>query len=117
MSILKNIGTAKRVKLGFIRYASTNRKFQEIDDVPVFICPADLLSQKSALFGMTRTGKSNTTKIIAKSVYELRYPHDSSDKPLKIGQVILILMESMLMKTFKIIIMPLKISGNYVRVL
>lgn len=85
---IEKYGTAKRVKLGFIRYASTNRKFQEIDDVPVFICPADLLSQKSALFGMTRTGKSNTTKIIAKSIYELRYPHDSSDKSLKIGQVI-----------------------------
>lgn len=80
--------TAESVKLGQIRYASTNRKFQEIDDVPVHIYPADLLSQKSALFGMTRTGKSNTTKIIAKSVYELRYPSKSEDKALRIGQVI-----------------------------
>ena len=62
----------QRVKLGFVRYASTNRKYQQVDDVPVYIYPADLLSQKSALFGMTRTGKSNTTKIIAKSVFELR---------------------------------------------
>lgn len=52
------------------------------------IYPADLLSQKTALFGMTRTGKSNTTKIIAKSVYELRYPKNNSDTPLKIGQIV-----------------------------
>jgi len=74
----------KNVKLGFVRYASTNRKYQQIDDVPVCIYPADLLSQKSALFGMTRTGKSNTTKIIAKSVFELR----KSENPLRIGQII-----------------------------
>jgi hypothetical protein len=76
------------VKLGFVRYASTNRKYQQIDDVPVFIYPADLLSQKSALFGMTRTGKSNTTKIIAKSVFELRTPAKQEDTPLRIGQII-----------------------------
>lgn len=78
----------ERVKLGFVRYASTNRKYQQIDDVPVYIYPADLLSQKSALFGMTRTGKSNTTKIIAKSVFELRTPDKAEDTPLRIGQII-----------------------------
>lgn len=77
-----------KVQLGHVRYASTNRKYQDIDDVPVFIYPADLLSQKSALFGMTRTGKSNTTKIIAKSVYELRYPKSNEGKSLRIGQII-----------------------------
>lgn len=78
----------ERVKLGFVRYASTNRKYQQIDDVPVYIYPADLLSQKSALFGMTRTGKSNTTKIIAKSVFELRTAENQNDTPLRIGQII-----------------------------
>jgi hypothetical protein len=82
-------GNSERVKLGFVRYASTNRKYQLIDDVPVYIYPADLLSQKSALFGMTRTGKSNTTKIIAKSVFELRSTENSEDKSLRIGQIIL----------------------------
>ncbi|MBR5920509.1 MAG: DUF87 domain-containing protein [Bacteroidales bacterium] len=77
----------KRVKLGNVRYASTNRRFQHVDDVPVYIYPSDLLSQKSALFGMTRTGKSNTTKIIAKSVYELRMP-SSEEMPLRIGQLV-----------------------------
>ena len=77
-----------RVKLGQIRYASTNRKYQNIDNVNVGIFPSDLLAQKSAVFGMTRTGKSNTVKIIAKSVYELRYPSGTADSPLIIGQII-----------------------------
>jgi len=84
---IEKYGNTSRVKLDCVRYASTNRKYQQIDDVPVYIYPSDLLSQKSALFGMTRTGKSNTTKIIAKSVFELR-KEDSNNKPLRIGQII-----------------------------
>lgn len=74
-----------RVPIGEIRYASTNRPFQGISNVEVSISPADLLQQKTALFGMTRTGKSNTTKIIAKSVFELRF---DEKEPLRIGQLI-----------------------------
>nr|HQU93621.1 DUF87 domain-containing protein [Pyrinomonadaceae bacterium] len=85
---LERYGNTEKVKLGNVRYASTNRKYQQVDDVPVSIYPADLLSQKTALFGMTRTGKSNTTKIIAKSVFELRSPHKSENTPLRIGQLI-----------------------------
>ena len=85
---IKQFGSSGKVKLGTVRYASTNRKYQNVDNVPFHIYPADLLSQKTALFGMTRTGKSNTTKIIAKSVYELRYPKSPSDRPLRIGQII-----------------------------
>jgi len=87
-SHVEKYGNTERVKLGFVRYASTNRKYQQIDDVPVYIYPADLLSQKSALFGMTRTGKSNTTKIIAKSVFELRTTEGSVGNALRIGQII-----------------------------
>lgn len=73
------------VDIGEVRYASTNRAFQGILDVPVTIIPEDLLGQKSALFGMTRTGKSNTTKIVAEAVFNLRY---NSDSPRKVGQII-----------------------------
>ena len=73
------------VDIGEVRYASTNRAFQGILDVPVTIIPEDLLGQKSALFGMTRTGKSNTTKIVAEAVFNLRYNSDSSRK---VGQII-----------------------------
>ncbi|MXX13185.1 MAG: DUF87 domain-containing protein [Gemmatimonadetes bacterium] len=73
------------VDIGEVRYASTNRAFQGILDVSVTIVPEDLLGQKSALFGMTRTGKSNTTKIIAEAVFNLRY---NSNSPRKVGQII-----------------------------
>jgi len=72
------------VKVGEVRYASTNRPFQQITGVPVSLTPTDLLGQKTALFGMTRTGKSNTTKIILKSVFALRW----NATPLRIGQIV-----------------------------
>jgi len=72
------------VPVGQVRYASTNRAFQRIDGVRVAITPIDLLGQKTALFGMTRTGKSNTTKIILKSIFELRWAETS----MRIGQIV-----------------------------
>lgn len=85
---IEKYGVNNPVKIGHVRYASTNRKYQNINSVPFHIYPADLLSQKTALFGMTRTGKSNTTKIIAKSVFELRRNKDKDGKDIRIGQVI-----------------------------
>lgn len=73
------------VRIGEVRYASSNRPFQKVSGVPVELAPVDLLGQKSALFGMTRTGKSNTTKIILKSIFGLRW-HPTA--PRRIGQVV-----------------------------
>lgn len=73
------------VTVGDIRYASTNRTFQGVADVAVDLMPADLLGQKTALFGMTRTGKSNTTKVILKSVFDLRH---LQQQPLRVGQIV-----------------------------
>jgi len=72
------------VSVGQVRYASSHRSFQGIDGVSVQITPKDLLGQKTALFGMTRTGKSNTTKIILKSIFALRW----GQKPIRIGQIV-----------------------------
>jgi len=72
------------VKVGAVRYASTNRPFQQTSAVPVSLTPTDLLGQKTALFGMTRTGKSNTTKIILKSVFCLRW----AENPIRVGQIV-----------------------------
>ncbi|HTX37919.1 MAG TPA: DUF87 domain-containing protein [Bryobacteraceae bacterium] len=73
------------VPIGHVRYASTNRLFQHVASVPVLVTPTDLLGQKTALFGMTRTGKSNTTKIILKAIFELRWaPVDTQ----RIGQLV-----------------------------
>jgi hypothetical protein len=73
------------VHIGSVRYASTNRNFQGINNVPVSIIPKDMFGQKTALFGMTRTGKSNTTKIILQSVFNLRFLQNN---PIRIGQII-----------------------------
>jgi hypothetical protein len=72
-----DIRSEQQVNVGQVRYASTNRAFQGVSNVDVHLSPADLLGQKTALFGMTRTGKSNTTKIIAKSVFDLRFLEES----------------------------------------
>lgn len=72
------------VRVGEVRYASTHRPFQQIDGVPVSITPLDLLGQKTALFGMTRTGKSNTTKIMLRSIFALRWQTGER----RIGQIV-----------------------------
>lgn len=77
-------GNQALVPVGSVRYASTDRPFQGVSDVRVSLTPTDLLGQKTALFGMTRTGKSNTTKIILKSIFELRW----TEPPLRIGQIV-----------------------------
>lgn len=84
---------AKPVNVGQVRYASTNRNFQGVADVPFAINPTDLLDQKTALFGMTRTGKSNTTKVMLTSVFNLRYPENDAQGNLigedkRIGQIV-----------------------------
>jgi len=73
------------VSIGTVRYASTHRPFQKIGTVKFGITPTDLLGQKTALFGMTRTGKSNTTKIMLKSIFSLRW---DKDNPMRIGQLV-----------------------------
>lgn len=81
--------TAPSVPIGQIRYSSTDRGFQNTAGVSFDISPEDLLAQKTALFGITRSGKSNTTKIIVKSVHEMRYlPRFDDEKPREIGQLI-----------------------------
>lgn len=85
LSEIVNFGINKSsyVDLGKVRYTSTNRSRSGLSDVPVIIDPRDLIAQKTALFGMTRSGKSNTLKVVAKSLYMLR--HKSGEK---IGQII-----------------------------
>lgn len=72
------------VSIGHVRYASSNRDFQKVATVPVAITPTDLLGQKTALFGMTRTGKSNTTKIILKAIFGMRW----QSSPIRVGQIV-----------------------------
>ena len=51
--------------------------------VAVYVSPADFIGSRTALFGKTRTGKSNTVKIIAQMVLD-----SVRDGGAKVGQVI-----------------------------
>ena len=73
-------GRGKTTKIGHIRYATAT----PADAAAVHIAAEDFVAQRTALFGMTRTGKSNTVKIIARAVFEMRRP----ERDTRVGQVI-----------------------------
>ena len=67
-------------KIGHVRYATATPS----DAAEVNISAKDFVAQRTALFGMTRTGKSNTVKIVARAVFEMRRPEDGT----RVGQII-----------------------------
>jgi hypothetical protein len=85
------LGSVNDIRLGRVRYSSSQRFQNNEEDVPVYVSPQDFLGKRTALFGMTRTGKSNTVKkiiqataeISSKVKYELKDPICSSDNPLE----------------------------------
>jgi Helicase HerA, central domain len=50
-------------RIGKVRYSSSQRHVTD-EDVSVYVSPLDFLGKRTALFGMTRTGKSNSVKKI-----------------------------------------------------
>jgi hypothetical protein len=57
------------INIGTIRYTSTARMHRGINPlVEVFIQPTDFLARRTAVLGMTRTGKSNTVKTTVSAV-------------------------------------------------
>lgn len=56
------------IRIGKIRYTSSNRRQEAEPATPVYIAPSDFLGRRTAIFGMTRTGKSNTVKTIISAV-------------------------------------------------
>jgi len=75
----------KPFKIGTVRYTSTDRLHRSKDEskVPFFIQPSDFLSRRTAVLGMTRTGKSNMIKQTVSVVKNI-----STSCNLKIGQLI-----------------------------
>lgn len=65
------VGSNNDVKIGKVRYSSSLRFQSNEKDVPVYITPQDFLGKRTALFGMTRTGKSNTVKKIIDATTEI----------------------------------------------
>lgn len=59
------------IRLGKVRYSSSLRFQEEISDVPVYVSPQDFLGKRTAMFGMTRTGKSNTVKKIIEATVDI----------------------------------------------
>ncbi|OED50084.1 hypothetical protein ACH42_01445 [Endozoicomonas sp. (ex Bugula neritina AB1)] len=57
-------------KLGTVRYTSTDRMHRGENEnlVPVGVNPIDFLARRTAVFGMTRTGKSNMIKTLSSAV-------------------------------------------------
>ncbi len=84
----KNMGISKEVtpfEIGTVRYTSSDRlqRKDENSKVPVSIQPADFLARRTAVLGMTRTGKSNMVKQTVSVVKKV-----ANDVNLKIGQLI-----------------------------
>ena len=67
-------GGPDQVRLGVVRY-SASRRMQQGPDVPIYVSALDFVGKRTALFGMTRTGKSNTVKKILESVQDLSGKH------------------------------------------
>ncbi len=75
-------GQVSDVRIGEIRYSSSRRfQEQETEHVPFYVSPADFLGKRTALFGMTRTGKSNTVKKVIQATVEI-----SATAPLALAQ-------------------------------
>jgi hypothetical protein len=76
-------------RIGEVRYASSRRHPQGTS-VPVYVSAFDYLGKRTALFGMTRTGKSNTVKMIIQATAELAASGARlHGKPVcRIGQII-----------------------------
>jgi hypothetical protein len=73
------------LEIGKVRYASTTRRARVsgIADAKVRIRVSDFIGRKTAVFGMTRTGKSNTIKALVTAVHRYASEHEEL-----IGQLI-----------------------------
>ncbi len=72
-------------QIGTVRYTSTDRLHRRVDDdkVPVRIQPSDFLARRTAVLGMTRTGKSNMVKQTVSVVKRI-----ADESAIPIGQII-----------------------------
>ncbi|PHV64435.1 ATP-binding protein [Cyanobacterium aponinum] len=74
-------GGSGDVKIGKVRYSSSRRFQQQEEEVIVYVQAPDFAGKRTALFGMTRTGKSNTVKKIIQSCVEM-----SNNAPLELDK-------------------------------
>jgi hypothetical protein len=85
----ENEGQPARVRIGTVRYTSSMRRRQRDEGserstaVPVNINIEDFIAMKTAVFGMTRLGKSNTMKTLATAIFQ-----HSQETSQNIGQLL-----------------------------
>ncbi len=79
------VADSGRVRIGEIKYAAALDAGRP-ESVPVLMTTRDVVAQRTALFGMTRTGKSNTVKTLARAVFELRL---NTSRPERVAQLII----------------------------
>jgi hypothetical protein len=88
-SIARELGIKTELqpfKIGSVRYTSTDRmhrKSEDAEPVPVSIQPSDFLARRTAVLGMTRTGKSNMIKQLVSVVKGV-----ADEGQVPIGQII-----------------------------
>jgi len=73
-------------QVGTVRYTSTDRlhrRDRRAEIVPVFVQPSDFLARRTAVLGMTRTGKSNMIKQMVSVVKKV-----ADESHARIGQII-----------------------------
>lgn len=72
------VDAADPIQIGRLRYTETETLDRSVD-IQVRISPSDFVANRTALFGKTRMGKSNTIKVILDTMLR---------SPMKIGQVV-----------------------------
>lgn len=78
-----------RVRIGVVRYSATQRRAKAAKQASsaVEVNIHDFIGHKTALLGMTRTGKSNTAKIIIARTFAISERQRAAGKP-SVGQLI-----------------------------
>lgn len=79
-------GKPSDIKVGKVRYSSSRRFAQQEPTVPAYVTPRDFLGTRTALFGMTRTGKSNTVKKIIQATVTMSDKAPSSLEAARNGK-------------------------------
>jgi len=84
----RQLGIQKRIapfRIGTVRYTSTDRRHRRDPEEQVEVCiqPSDFLARRTAVFGMTRTGKSNMVKQMVSVVKRV-----ADEGSTRIGQII-----------------------------
>ncbi len=79
-------GEIEPFRIGSVRYTSTDRlhrRDQRAEIVPVLVQPSDFLARRTAVLGMTRTGKSNMIKQMVSVVKRV-----ADEGQVPIGQIV-----------------------------